>query len=175
MNLKVMYCPFPNDHVLIGAGERIVRCHNSKHTLDQFRDKVVVSGPKALSNVMAMQQLYIVAHGSAGADSIFDDSGGALTVTDLAKQLKSQGLTTSIHKVKLFCCQGGSNGSASTAALLKTALKAEGFNSVSTYGYTLLLAQGALTEGGAKMAGDYDFGSQSWSNIQGAKSVRQKF
>ena len=175
MNLKVMYCPFPNDAVLIAAGERIVRVHNSKHTLDQFRNKVSVSGPKALADVMGVQQLYIVAHGSAGSDKIFDDSGGSLTVTALAKQLKAEGLTTSVRKVKLYCCEGGSDGENSTAARLKDALIQEGFTSVTTYGYTMLLAQGALTDEGAKMAGNYDFGTKQWSDVQGAKSVRQKF
>jgi hypothetical protein len=175
VNLKVMYCPFPNDKVLIGAGERIIRVHNSKHTLDQFRDRIVVSHPLALVDVMSIQQLYIVAHGSAGADSIYDDGGKALSVLKLAQQLKDEGLTTSIKKVKLYCCEGGSDGANSTAARLKQAMQLKSFNSVTTYGYTMLLAQGALTDDGAKMAGDYDFGSQSWSNIRGAKSVRQKF
>lgn len=175
MNLKVMYCPFPNDTVLIEAAERIVRCHNSKHRLDQFRNNPVIAGTKGLSDVMSIQQVYIVAHGSAGANSIFDDSGGSLSVDDLAKQLKKDGLTTSVRKVKLYCCQGGSNGAASTAAQLKRALQGQGFDNVTTYGYTMLLAQGGLTDEGAKMAGDYDFGSQQWSNVTGAKSVRQKF
>ena len=175
MNLKVMYCPFPGDAVLIAAGERIVRVHNSKHKLDQFRDGVTVPGTKALKNVNRFQQVYIVAHGSHGSADIFDDSGGTLSVGDLAQQLRDQGLTTSINKVKLFCCEGGLGGINSTARQLKDAMIAKGFNDVTTYGYTLLLAQGALTEDGAKMAGNYDFGSQSWSNIQGAKSVRQKF
>ena len=175
MNLKVMYCPFPNDKVLIGAGERIIRVHNSKHTLDQFRDKIVLSGPKALSDVMSIQQLYIVAHGSAGAGSIYDDSGKALSVLDLAQQLKDQGLTTSIKKVKLYCCQGGANGINSTAARLKEAMLLKSFNSVTTYGYTLYLAQGALTADGGKLAVDVDDATNRQFGHTSAKSVRQKF
>lgn len=175
MHLKVMYCPFPGDAVLIGAGERIVRVHNSKHRLDQFREGVSVPGKKALKNVGRFQQLYIVAHGSSGAAAIYDDSGGALSVHDLAQQLRDDGLTTAIQKVKLFCCEGGLGGISSTAKQFKDAMIAKGFNNVTTYGYTLLLAQGALTEDGAKMAGSYDFGTKQWSNVQGAKSVRQKF
>ena len=176
MNLKVMYCPFPTDNVLIGAAERIVRAHNSKHTLDQFRNKIVKSGAKSLSDVMSVQQLYIIAHGAAGSDSIYSDTGTAMSVTALAKQLKTEGLTASIHKVKLYCCEGGSNGTNSTAALLKNALRTEGFNSVSTYGYTLCLTQGALTDDGHKMAVEADSsGKAIMSTATGAKSVRQKF
>lgn len=175
MHLKVMYCPFPGDNVLIAAGERIIRVHNSKHKLDRFRTGVVVPGNKALKNVMRFQQLYVVAHGSSGSDSIYDDSGGAMHVDELAGQLFGQGLTTSIQKVKLFCCEGGLGGIQSTAAQLKTAMVCKCFNDVTTYGYTLLLAQGALTDEGAKMAGDYDFGTGQWSNVRGAKSVRRKF
>jgi len=175
MNLKVMYCPFPNDRVLIEAGERIIASHNSKHRVDRFREYVVVPGDKALEDVYRFQQLYIVAHGSHGAATIFDDTGGPLHVMDLAKQLRDQKLTTAIRKVKLFCCQGGLGGINSTASQLKDAMRSSGFNSVLVYGYQLLLAQGALTDEGHKMAGDYDFGTKQWLNIHGAKSVRVRF
>ncbi len=172
MNLKQIYCPFPGDATLIQACERIVKAHNSKHTLDQFKGKVLTPGAKVLSSLSMFQQLYIVAHGSAGADNVYDDGGAALSVHALAQQLKDQGLTSRIRKVKLYACQGGSQGSASTAKKLKDAMRLAGFTNVDTYGYTMDLAQGALTDGGGKIAypnADND------DDPRRAKSVRVKF
>lgn len=169
MKLKVMYCPFP-DATLIGACERIAKSHNSTHTLDQFDKKVLTPGKDALKGVGMFQQVYIVAHGSAGQGSIYDDGGAPMTVGDLAKQMKAQGLTNSIRKVKLYCCNGGSNGHASTAKQLKAAMLLAGFNNVSTYGYTLQLDQGNLTDEGSKEA----YADANAAGVS-AKSVRVKF
>lgn len=175
MELKVAYCPFPGDAVLTQACAQIIKSHNSQHILDQFSRTVLTPGTDALEGVNMFQQLYIVAHGAPGQGSIYDDGGVPMTVTDLAKQLKAQKLTNSIRKVKLYCCNGGSQGLNSTASQLKAAMLLQGFNKVSVYGYTLLLAQGGLTDEGGKMSGDYDFGTRQWSNITRAKDVRVKY
>jgi len=172
VSLKQMYCPFPNDATLIGAGERLIKGHNAHHTLDQFNKNVITPGTKSLKDVNMFQQLYIVAHGAAGADSIYDDAGAALNVTALAKQLKDQGLTNRIRKVKLYACQGGSSGSASTAKRLKDAMVLAGFNNVTAYGYTMDLAQGATTAEGGKIA--YPYADRN-DDAKRAKSVRVKF
>lgn len=171
MNLKVMYVPFPNDAVLISGAGAIVRAHNSKHRVDQFRDDVVVPGTKALSSVMRIQQLYIVTHGAHGSDAVFDDDENELKVTDLAQQLLDQKLTTSIGKVKLYCCNGGSGGVDSTAKQFKDAMRAKGFNNVSVYGYTFMLDQGGLFEGHKWAYGGLEDDAPNAS----AKSVRVKF
>ncbi len=173
MELKIAYCPFPNDDKLIRAASRVVASHNSKHLLDQFKTRVLVPGNRALKHVGTFQQLYIIAHGSSGASGIYDDGGAALSVQDLAAQLSDQGLTKSIHKVKLFVCQGGASGSNSTAKQLKDEMRSVGFTKVSVYGYTLFLAQGALTDDGHKLAASTP--SRSADLITGAKSVRVKF
>ena len=172
MNLKQIYCPFPGDATLISACDQVVKGHNSKHTLDQFKKGVLTPGSKVLGGLSMFQQLYIVAHGAAGADNIYDDGGGALTVFELAKQLKEQGLTSRIRKVKLYACQGGSQGHASTAKKLKDAMRLAGFTNVDTYGYTMDLAQGALTDEGSKAAFP---NAHNDDDARGAKSVRVRF
>ncbi|MEY4765641.1 MAG: hypothetical protein RI907_2314 [Pseudomonadota bacterium] len=172
MELKQMYCPFPGDANLIAACERVIKAHNSKHILDQFKKDVLTPGDKVLKNMSMFQQLYIVAHGAPGSGSVYSDSNVALSMADLAKQLKEQGLTSRIRKVKLYACQGGSNGQNATANQLKAAMLTQGFTSVSTYGYTMDLAQGALTDDGGKVA--YPYADRDDDPVS-AKSVRVKF
>jgi hypothetical protein len=177
MSLKVMYVPFANDADLIAGADRIVKAHNSAHRVDTFRDGVVVPGDKALDNVMRFQQLYIVAHGTAGANFVESNDGTKLSVTDLAKQLAAQKLTKAIYKVKLYCCNGGVGGVNSTAKLLKDALRAEAFTNVSVYGYTQQLDQGRLVDGHKEAYSGVDFhddGSWTMQGQTGAKSVRVK-
>lgn len=175
MEMKIAYCPFASDQVLKKACAEIIKSHNSEHKLDCFKREVITSGTKALSGVGMFQQLYIVAHGGAGSDSILDDNNVKMTVRELAMQLKLEGLTSRISKVKLYCCNGGSGGVNSTAAQLKVQMLLQGFTNVSVYGYELLLAQGGLADNGGKMAGNYDFSLKVWSDVQRAKDVRVKF
>lgn len=173
MNLKVMYVPFPNDAALISGADSIVKAHNSVHKVDRFRDEVVVPGTKALSSVMRIQQLYIVAHGAHGSDSVYDNANTALSVADMAQQLLDQKLTTAIGKVKLFCCNGGAGGVSSTAKQFKDAMRTKGFNNVSVYGYTNMVDQGGLHEG-HKWAYS-NVVNDAAVNSTGAKDVRVKF
>lgn len=180
MNLKVAYCPFPNDNSMIGNTQAVVDSHNSKHKFDRFDGKVVVSGAKALQHVSWFQQLYIVAHGDSGSDSITGDDGSSITMDALAKQLRDEKLTVAIRKVKLFVCEGG-KGDGSTASKLKIAMRREGFTRVSVYGYTLCLAIGALTDDGRhKLAADLEEDDEGdlvpiAGTVTGAKSSRRKF
>lgn len=180
MNLKVAYCPFPNDNSMIGNTQSVLDSHNSKHKVDRFEGTAVVSGPKALQHVSWFQQLYIVAHGDTGSDSITGDDGSSITMAALAKQLRDEKLTVAIRKVKLFVCEGG-KGDGSTASQLKQAMQKEGFTKVSVYGYSLCLAIGFMTDDGRhKLAADLEEDEDGdlvaiAGTETGAKSSRRKF
>jgi hypothetical protein len=175
MDLKIGYLPFPNDTELVEMATRVVNGHNDSHKADRFRKDMIKAGSKALQGVNFYQQLYIFAHGTEGGDSIMDSTGGSMTMIDLAKQLKAEKLTTSIRKIKLWICEGSAGGMDSSAQIFKNAIVLEGYRSTAVFGYSKLLASGMSDDGKHKYGGDYDFGTETWSNTQTAKKLRSKF
>lgn len=174
MILKVGYLPFPADQQLIDMTERVIVGHNASHRMDQFNAKLHKPGTKALQGVLRIQQLYVFAHGTTGGDAVLDSTGGSMTLTDLAQQLRDQKLTTSIHKIKLWACEGGKGADTSMAKQFKDALVTAGFTNVTVYGYTKLLASGL--EDGHKFGGDtYNWDTGEYAGKSVASKMRVAF
>jgi hypothetical protein len=98
--------------------------HNSNHRLDQFHAQLLTPA-SYLGGIYRFQQLYIFAHGLPGADHVQDSSGVRMSVTELAKRLKEQGLTVSIRTIKLWVCSAGTGTTEAkpTAEQFKNAMR----------------------------------------------------
>ena len=130
---KVAYVPF-TDSGLRGYVDVTASTFNSARHFDKF-ETPVLSYPDSLAGVSSGTQLYVFGHGSPMSETVSDNAHNKLTMRELAKRLKEAGLTPSITKIKLAACNGGTCAAQSTAAKLLVALRAEGFVSVTVYGY----------------------------------------
>jgi hypothetical protein len=175
MELKVAYLPFAADQQLKEMSERVVNGHNDAHSADRFKKAMIFAGPNALEGVHFYQQLYIFAHGTAKGDSIMDSTGGSMTMQDLAQQLLDEKLTKRIRKIKLWICEGSAGGMDSSAQKFKDAIYILGYTSTSVYGYSKLLGSAMSGDGKHKYGGDYDWTTQTWSNMSTASGLRSKF
>lgn len=172
MNLKVAYLPFPSAPALRRLANNVVAAHNAVHRWDRFAPEVLVSGSGALTSVRRYQQLYIFALGRAKEPLLTADGGAWVDTDALAQQLRGEGLTTAIRKVKLWASESGAGGLSSSAARLKRAMVAAGFSHVSVYGY--MKALGDFTSGRHKVAADVDAAGHAIA-IYPAKSMRVRF
>ena len=85
--------------------------------------------------VTRVNQLYVVGHGATGADGIFDNTGNMISVADLAQRLVDEGVSKSHQVIKLWACEGGAGGQASTANKFLGELRKLGFEKVVVLGY----------------------------------------
>jgi hypothetical protein len=173
--MKIAYLPFGNDDELLNMTRNVVRSfHRGALSLfqEQFHQTILVSDgvSKVLKKVRTGQQLYVFCHGDTGADAIFDSNGGQMSVDDLAWQLDADGLSTGHRVIKLWACRGGA-GPNSTAAQFKQALRNQGFNNVTVYGYTQDLWSDTKGVLASKQAGNSD----DFADAVRAKNVRVRY
>ncbi len=146
MILKIAYCPFAACQELKDMAAAVVKSHNSVHRFDRFDPalRTPADGSTVLAGVASYQQLYIFAHGFTGNDRVYNGANAGLTVTELALQLKGQGLPLSIKKIKLWVCNAGTvdGAGASTANYFKRAMMGEMYTNVQVFGYSLCLGTG---------------------------------
>lgn len=172
MHLKVGYVPFPFAPQLRRLAENVVAAHNGAHRWDRFAPKLIASAPSSLTQVSRYQQLYVFAFGNAADLALFAGDDEWIEATDLARQLREEGLTQSIRIVKLWASNSGAGGAASAAAQLKRAMIEGGFSHVSVYGYVKAVSD--FTRNGHKVAADLDAHGRPINSFV-AKSVRIRF
>jgi hypothetical protein len=144
---KIGYCPFGEDEALKTLADVVIKGHNSQHRFfSRFHPILLfpVEGRTVLSIVGIDQQLYVFAHGAIGDNRVHSAAAAdhaAMDVTALAKQLKAQGLPLGIKKIKMWVCNSGRQNTDghSTAEYFKNAMRAEGYNAVTIFGYALSL------------------------------------
>jgi len=162
-----IYVPFKDKELIIGAA-RVV---------DRHGGELLVHGQtsRCLSTITAKDTLYVLGHGRySRGDQICGEVPGylsgtrsvKLTAGELAKQLVSDGLTTSLGDLRLMMCWGGYGGGTIQfdkhtltrneakppfAGQLCSAMKARGYTRIIVTGYSGMVlfpnAKGAVPEG----------------------------
>lgn len=173
MNLKIAYVPFDDDSVCMQLAETLIANHNANHRFDRFAATPIAAGNNSLGRVFFFQQTYIVGQINAiGGNRLYGTPDSSIGLVELASQLRDEGLTRRIRKIKLWVSNGGAGGLDSTASQFKAALQAAGFQRTAVYGYSKPLMD--FVRDGHKMAADLGVDGVAKEFVP-ANSVRVRF